>query len=1243
MIVSLSTISSFAGSTLSSYFAKKGLDLLLPGQTLKDELNNVILASLNEYEAKYPQKNEGKKFPFYYSQRIIDELLRYRVMQTDYNLNDLIVALQFEPNVIIPTQLNIEHFFEIFIEKVNASKTLKKLEIKETFNIEIFNISRKLDDLQRNLENILLTFSSDVENQWQSRLEAYIETINKFMPKTALDLLDKLLKSVHASSKNPSNEFLSLIEYQKAISNSLLVNKDETYKSFILAYRLNQNNIFFKEQAALAYFKIDDLGQAQELSEEILKEYEYNSYAWAVSILITTSEEIDIKIDKVPSLVKRDIVFKKILYHTFTLKRQEDVKKLYDRGLVPSASEYIDLPININTYTEYLFWINLTVAEYNSGFYLNFSCVDSENVLIKSINMLLMKYLKVIKGTEIDKSNEYLYFLYAHTNFHLTNDVKFAVEMKDLFATLSNQYNINLLFTANALQIAGDVTSAIELLEDNNSEHKETLMLLAYCYMKSGDLEKYTQTTRKELLVTNIIDNYLLITYLNTIIYLKSCGKLNTFCINDFINNKEFESEEAKDLVSTIVSLFLGDNSPELIQRLINHSIFFNQNIEILKLIANSFYLIRQDEKAVKIYRLFIDTNQESRELFFYIYALFNTKKESQELLLHFSNWRLNFTFQSEFLKAELDMRAKLLDWNTCIEICEYYLSQKPKDEEILVNYAIALYYENSEKSNQALLRMVVIFKDFEYKLLACVANIATVLIKRKYFDEGLELLYRYAKSKDNKELRTQYFYACVECSQNDQKSPLKELDEAVEGTFIKYQLNDNVFFIELSEDNLKLEFHNAFLGVKTGATIVVKRQITDIEDHFFIQRIMNKYLALHDEILEQVTHDPHSGIGLASITFKGGDIDSLTETLKSLFGSKGTIAKETSKEIFEKYYSFQLTYSQVVYALFKGDYLGGYHYMIEQRGLAIIPIVSLRTQIEIDTEFVLDITSLVIIFQLIKKYQIVFDTKFIISKYVVDYLKKQYESQNQDSKTNISLTITENSVIPHFAPENYKEKNKEYLNGLLDWIDNNCEIIISNRLLDFSRNIEVNNDKQPFIDYVLNTVLLLEDNPKRILITDDNQYIKSGFVPFDKIATSEYFTKSFIGEEHPAMFDFIINKYRGFSLSLTQINNEYNKKLALNFNYYDNCLENINLIVNPNSLIPVILHIKEIALNQLVSLEQFKSDITNVFVNLMRGVDPSIRAEVELLIKFECSIIVDRYELIIESLIEAYKLLDYK
>jgi hypothetical protein len=172
----LAGISSFTTSTLSSYFAKNGLDAYFANEAnFKEELWQLIEDAVLEYSEKFPQSS-GRDLPFYHSEKIIGQLLKFQVMKPEeYNVQDLLDVLTAEPDVMAPTEQNLKDFFDVFMVKVNANENLKKLEIKDTFGQEIFTIPKSVEGLKSHIDSLTQSYTGDLELQWKDRVDAYVK------------------------------------------------------------------------------------------------------------------------------------------------------------------------------------------------------------------------------------------------------------------------------------------------------------------------------------------------------------------------------------------------------------------------------------------------------------------------------------------------------------------------------------------------------------------------------------------------------------------------------------------------------------------------------------------------------------------------------------------------------------------------------------------------------------------------------------------------------------------------------------------------------------------------------------------------------------------------------------------------------------------------------------------------------------------------------------------------------------
>ncbi len=154
----LDTVASLVANSIATYAFNKGLDRIFSDRkSFEDNLTKVIYETIEEFKKKYPIKDEGDRFPFYESQIIVDELLKFRfVAKGGYKIDEkkLKRELKKNPHIIPPTKEQLQKFIEIFNEKVADNKELKKLEVDENYKSQIFNNALKLTEISLKIDSL---------------------------------------------------------------------------------------------------------------------------------------------------------------------------------------------------------------------------------------------------------------------------------------------------------------------------------------------------------------------------------------------------------------------------------------------------------------------------------------------------------------------------------------------------------------------------------------------------------------------------------------------------------------------------------------------------------------------------------------------------------------------------------------------------------------------------------------------------------------------------------------------------------------------------------------------------------------------------------------------------------------------------------------------------------------------------------------------------------------------------------
>lgn len=1137
---------------IATYAFRKGMDKVFTSkEDLEKELTIIIHSTIDEYTEQYPQADIAGMYAFYKSQIVVEGLLQYRIMHPDdYNVEMLFDTFNQDSRVIPPAPLQIKAFYDIFTRKIEEHPKLKSIEIKSTFQEEVFVISSKLDNLSRKIEYILQSSNADLELQWKDRIDTYVTTLKAFKPQTALDLLIALENSFSLGTKKPTEAFKATIVYQKGICYQFLGNVDESSKCFIMAYSLNQSIQSYKEKAALAYYRLLEKEEAKKLSEELLKENPFNPIA--CSILVLISDDIEVAINKTPPIVYKDILFQSVLWRNF-VPDYAKTKILEDKSIIPQRNDISILDVDIDNFSQIVFYIEILltdfVRKYNYVGFIKLEYIDND--LFVLLGQLFDKLLGKLKNTEMESKLYMLFFYDAFAKYILTSNKKCVLQMKEFY---QKEFSDDILFCslcANCLQIENYIDFALEVIDGAKSTNFELLHLKAFCYIRKNDIDNYVKYIKEGISSLMMVDERIRDIYLVLIISLKSSCNFENIEPDFFSKDKKFENENIKRLVE------IGSNCLKKSSISESEHDELKQLTEIFKdyknpslFIANIYFFCKDYEKAVTIYENHIDTEQERRELLFYITSLEKLNVGSSKLIYLLEKWRKNYIYDEQLLRLEANLHSAALDWKKCIEISDYALNKDPNNNAFLVLKIIAADRLDDKELLSDSISKYTNLNNYELDNLSAVIEI---LNRRGYLDESVDILYQcIERDKENSTLLMLYMNTCLRYS-GHKKSKFQEFNEIQEECFVKYQINKNIKFTEIKGNNSS----EMFKGKKLGDTF------THGSYTISILRIMDKYLYLHDLIFQKVYEMPPelSGLPMESFSIDSSNPESFLGFLKDKFGNTEKERQEAILQLLDGYYAQRVSYTEIMQNICDGDYLAGYFYLAHIRsGIAIIPKVFFNQfDYPAKPQYIVDLSTLPILFQIANKYNIKYPEKLHISKYHVEMLKRTLNKIQVDPTSSLSIVVTKEDVTKINIPVNAKENDINYLAKLIDWVKENCIEVIEPDSLDLKRALHDKDIRtQLFADYFVNTCSFCH-NKEAIIVTDDTSYLKFNFAHPSSLVSSEAFIKRILGEDHPALKEFILNKYIGYSPSFGQLKEEFELYLNRDENNYEFCIKNIN------------------------------------------------------------------------------------
>lgn len=139
-----------------------------PQQKYVDRLYQLIEETTSEFEREFP--TEPHLVPFYQSQSLFDVLSEHILFRELPDKSILVNKFNEYPNVIPPTQKQIEIFYETLALKINSCKILKKLHIDENYKDKIFDISNEIIHIKLMLQSLDEKLTFHLSNDWLNEI-----------------------------------------------------------------------------------------------------------------------------------------------------------------------------------------------------------------------------------------------------------------------------------------------------------------------------------------------------------------------------------------------------------------------------------------------------------------------------------------------------------------------------------------------------------------------------------------------------------------------------------------------------------------------------------------------------------------------------------------------------------------------------------------------------------------------------------------------------------------------------------------------------------------------------------------------------------------------------------------------------------------------------------------------------------------------------------------------------------------
>lgn len=448
-------------------------------------------------------------------------------------------------------------------------------------------------------------------------------------------------------------------------------------------------------------------------------------------------------------------------------------------------------------------------------------------------------------------------------------------------------------------------------------------------------------------------------------------------------------------------------------------------------------------------------------------------------------------------LICEFGLDMRLADYENAHDVAEILYQRNQNDESRFVNLILTKGKVCPQKINNYLRQIL----SRSYSSFIAVKILSTTLTENGYLDEAVEVLYQYVLKSENWGDRT-YFY------QETSIGPLAQVSQKAyslveDGHYVVCDLGNNERQIYQAKEGNRIG--SQLIGMKEGE--IKKFDIAGEEKELTILHILNKYGKLSYDIMKESMSGDNAFLVPGKM-----DINNPVGSVESLIRKIDPDAELHQKELNNRNECYSQGTIGLCNMVDEGDLLGGYYQLLfTQQKIYVGPWQFLLQLCDMSNgkgteEYVLDITSLFILFEFENKTGYNYDQKFVISKSLYEYIVWCHKNVSRICSFGYHEALYSGNIVRF---NKYSDKDLEIrCQKLLEWIKARCVIVVAENSLVLDVKIE----KGLAVKLLTDSLSLLTDE-NRVLISDDH-FVDNNFRGTGKIITTEVFSNKYFPDE---------------------------------------------------------------------------------------------------------------------------------
>ncbi|MVM42293.1 hypothetical protein GO730_39050 [Spirosoma sp. HMF3257] len=323
-------------------------------------------------------------------------------------------------------------------------------------------------------------------------------------------------------------------------------------------------------------------------------------------------------------------------------------------------------------------------------------------------------------------------------------------------------------------------------------------------------------------------------------------------------------------------------------------------------------YLDNQEyQQAKELFKKLVKPGEESDALRFYLFTLFEERKEIDEFLTQMAYWRTHFTPDLDLLLREAALFRSMNRYEGLLEVSVFGMHHFSDRPLFWIDRINALHQLGRHDELLPLLddRLLSLRLPTEIRF-----NLAHIYLLHGQHELGLEASYRELKANWNNVQLKNIYFSRIALADNLQSIPTPDIAEP--NMVVRLASQDKRPLIELTPDRISSDLvAKNILGKGVGDTFTYKRG--DLEETYKVDQLFNKYSGQAMLIAEEAKHNPMNGTGIESFEIDFSAPEKFFEFLQERYGTSGTELKLLSNDARHKFSKGEIGFLEVTLRAF--------------------------------------------------------------------------------------------------------------------------------------------------------------------------------------------------------------------------------------------------------------------------------------------------------------------------------------